>query len=159
MLPARARTYLLVSLEGTPTVLEQLLSRIAPADPLWDLRPDPERFTLREMLAHIADWEPIYYARLSRTLNEEVPFLSDVDEGALVVKNNYASKSPQESLARFREGRAKLLVFLHDLPSDAWSRHGNREFLGIMTLEDQVALIVGHDGYHTRQTAEMLTAS
>src|SRR5437879_4197786 len=62
MLPVFARKYVLAGLTGSPDVLEALLKDVGPNDPAWDKRPDPERFTIREVLAHLADWEGIFLA-------------------------------------------------------------------------------------------------
>ena len=159
MLPAKTRSYLFTALEASPLVLSHLLSKIAVTDPLWDTRPAPDRFTLRGMLAHLADWEPIFRERMTRTTNENVPLLPNVDEGALALANNYAQTNPLENLARYREGRTTLVAFLRTLPNDAFARTANRELIGVLTLEEQIALIAGHDGYHAKQAIEWLQAA
>ena len=45
MLPSFGITYLLTALGGTPDVLDALLAKRHADDPVWDARPDPERFT------------------------------------------------------------------------------------------------------------------
>ena len=56
MLPERIHLYLLLDLESAPEALARLLADVT--DPAaWDRRPDPDRFTLREMVAHLADWK------------------------------------------------------------------------------------------------------
>lgn len=158
MLPAKTRSYLFTALEASPLVLSRLLSAFAATDSIWDKRPTPDRFTLREMLGHLADWEPIFRERLTRTSTENEPLLLNVDEGALALANNYAQSNPLESLARYREGRTALVAFLRTLPDDAFARTAHRELIGILTLEEQIALILGHDGYHAKQTLEWLAA-
>lgn len=48
------RKYLVGALDGAPDVFESLLAGLTDAE--IDRRPDPDRFTLREMMAHLADW-------------------------------------------------------------------------------------------------------
>lgn len=156
MLPPFAMHYVLTGLEGTPEVVAALLHDLTPDDARWSLRPDPERFTLREVVAHLADWEPIFLQRIERIRDEEMPFLPNVDEGALAVQNDYMHSDPQTSLARLRLGRAAMLAALRTLPPAAWKRLGNRDPIGILTLENLVVLILGHDSYHTRQIAQWL---
>ena len=158
MLPPPALNYILLALEGTPDVLESLLNAFAYDDPVWDLRPNPDRFTLREILAHLADWEPIFLERITRMRDEDTPHLPDVDEGQLAVARDYAHVDAPASLMRFRQGRAQLLPVLRALPVEAWERPGFRERIGPLTLENLVVLILGHDGYHTRQIAQWLAA-
>lgn len=159
MLPPPALKYVLLAFEGTPEVLDGLLRDIALNDPIWDKRPDPERFTIREALAHIADWEPIVLERVCRICDEDTPLLPDVDEGEMAVKNDYAHSDPRHSLARIHDGRTRLLTTLRTLPPEAWKRTGNREKIGLLTLEELIVLWLGHDGYHTRQVAEWIAAA
>lgn len=153
-LPEAAREYLFKALEGTPIVLRSLVADLAEDSPLWDRRPDPDRFTLREVLAHLADWEPIWLERVSKIAMTEHPFLPSVDESAIAVENDYASVSPRESLRRIEIGRAELVAFLRTLPEGAWDRTGDREFVGVLTLQQQAVFALTHDGYHLRQVAE-----
>ena len=159
MLLPRPRKYVLTALAGTPIVLDGFLKAVPVHDPAWDVRPDPERFSLREVVAHLADWEPIFMERLTRTWDETNPTLPDVDEGQIAIEHDYAHSDPQASLARFREGRAALVRLLESLPEEAWERPAYRETLGSMNLEQQMIMILGHDGYHTQQVAQWLAAS
>ena len=59
MMNERTRHYLLLDLESAPDVLARLLADMS--DPaVYDRTPDPDRFTLREMVAHLADWEAVF---------------------------------------------------------------------------------------------------
>lgn len=159
MLPARAKNYLLSGLEANPNVLHHLLKDLGAEDARWDTRPDPERFTLREMVAHLADWEPINLMRLTRMRDEENPFIPDIDEGEIAIKNNYAASDPIASVTQYVEGRKAVVAFLRELPEEAWQRIAQREFLGEMDIAAQATLILGHDGYHLQQTLDWLAAS
>src|SRR5260221_4140057 len=155
MLPV-TRKYITTALSGTPDVLEALLKGRTSDDSLWDFRPDPERFTLREMIAHLADWETIFLERFQRTRSETEPFLPDCDEGKLAVERDYSHTDPLANLARFRTGRAALTEFLRSLEEADWERSGFREPYGLMTLAIQAAQTLAHDGYHTQQVAQWL---
>jgi uncharacterized damage-inducible protein DinB len=156
MLPSFARRYVQHGLSATPVVLEALLRRLSPDDPIWDARPDADRFTLREMTAHLADWEPIWLERITRTLQEEEPTLPGIDEGRLAIDHDYAHSNPIESLTRFRDGRARLTAVVAQIEEADWGRAAQREGLGRATIDAQVVLIVGHDAYHLREAAERL---
>jgi uncharacterized damage-inducible protein DinB len=155
-LPAPARDYLLKALEGNPVVFARLVGAYGEDDSLWDRRPDPERFTLREILAHLADWEPIWLERVQRIAQGNHPFLPSVDEGLLAVRNDYPKSSPTKNLRRQRDGRMELVAYLSTLPDDAWDLTGDREFVGILTLQQQAYYVLAHDAYHMRQVAEWL---
>lgn len=153
------KKYTLSALEGTPTVLESLLKGL-PADlSLWDERPDPERFTLREMIAHLADWELIWKMRIERILAEDNPALPDIDEGQRAIDNDYARQNPLQNITRFRSGREATIKILQSMTDEQWERTAQRENIGEMSLSTFVTMMLAHDGYHTRQTAEWVQHS
>lgn len=94
MLPDRVHFYLLTDLESAPDVLARLLADAA----------GPNRFTLREMAAHLADWEGVFLGRLTQTRDEENAVLHRLDEGQVARDNGYAHADPQECLTRYRTG-------------------------------------------------------
>lgn len=153
-LPDAARDYLLKALDGTPVVLSALLGSSPDDDPIWDKRPEPERFTLREVLAHLADWEPIWLERVAKIRTGSDPFLPSIDEGALAVSNRYDAMAPSESLQRFTEGRKVCVERFRTIDAGEWDLTGEREFVGPLTLQQLVYYILAHDAYHLRQAAE-----
>jgi uncharacterized damage-inducible protein DinB len=161
LLPPFVRKYLLAALSGTPDVLDRLIKNILADDPIWDERFDPERFTLREVLAHLADWETVFFERMSRICREDNPELPNCDEGQVAIDHDYAHTDPRDSLATIRAGRERMVAFLREREPSDWQRAGH--YLsdipansGPVTLEAWLAQVAGHDGYHTQQVAQYL---
>ncbi len=152
------KRYLISSLEGTPSVLSALVADIAADSTVWDARPDPDRFTLREMIAHLADWEPVCRARIERTRAEERPFLPNWDEEQASVIGDYAHTNPHEALLWFMERRAATAVLLSSLSDEEWHRVAERENVGELSIVEQANNILAHDGYHLRQCVEWKSA-
>ena len=155
MLQSRARSYLLTALDATPDVLDRLLSGVTDTG-VYDRRLAPDQFTLREILAHLADWTQIYRDRLVQTRDTNNGQLSAYDEGQLAIDRNYAQSDPQASLQRFRAGRQELLSVLKELSDEQWNRSAVHPEYGNVTVDDQLALIAGHDGYHLQEIARVL---
>ena len=150
MLTDRIHHYLLIDLESAPEVLARLLADVT--DPAaWDRRPDPDRFTLREMAAHLADWEGVFLGRLTQTRNERNAVLQGLDEGQVAVDNDYAHADPQECLTRYGAGRKEIVAFLRGLSPEQWGRVGAHTEVGPISIEAQTVLIAAHDGYHRQQ--------
>lgn len=149
MLPEKLHRYLLIDLESAPDVLAKLLEEVTGA--AWDHRPDPERFTLREVAAHLADWDQVFFGRLVQTHDADTPVLQGLDEGQVAIDNDYTHADPSECLARHRANRDKIVGFLRALSPEQWARSANHTELGPITLEAQAALIAFHDGYHRQQ--------
>jgi uncharacterized damage-inducible protein DinB len=152
MIPDRVRYYARTGLEGAPVILERLLSGITDAEA--DRRPDPERFTLREVIAHLADWEPIWHERLKAIAEQNDPFLPGYDEGQYAIDHDYAHSVLSEQLAKFRAGREALARYVASVPVEAWSRSGRHGEMGSITFAELVTFVLGHDGYHFRQVVE-----
>ena len=158
MLTAKTHEYLTYGLSGAPDVFESLLGGLSDADPRWDNRVAPDRFSIREVLAHLADWEPVFIQRIARIRLEDRPVLPDIDEGEVAIKNDYAHSDPRESLRLFRDRRAGLVAKFESISDDEWERVGLYRGTDEMTVEGYLSLISGHDGYHTKQVAQSLKA-
>ncbi len=157
MLPQKTYDYLLIDLHSGPDVLAALLAAVT--DPaIYDRRPDPRRFTLREMVAHLADWESVFLKRLTQTRDEENAILEGLDEGQVAIDHDYAHANPQECLSRYREGRTATVSFLRGLSPWQWERIGRHTEIGPISLTAQAVLIAAHDGYHRQQLLDHLSA-
>lgn len=150
------RQRIMTALAGTLDVLDALLGNVAASDPIWDRRPDPDRFTLREIVAHLADYELIWNERLTRTSQQNSPLLEPKDAGRLAIDNNYAASDPIDNLAKIHDRRTALVALLQEVPDPEWQRPARWGDLGVLTFEEQAAFIVVHDGYHTSQIAQWL---
>ena len=148
------RNYLCGGLETTPIVLDRLLRGVTTEQLDW--KSDSERFTLREAIAHIAEWEGIWLQRMQLIQKLDNPVLVGYDEGQLSDDHDYAHTDFDEQLTKFRNGREALITFLKALPDDGWAREGVREGLGPASTFDLAVLVLGHDGYHLRQVTEYL---
>ncbi|MBL8065260.1 MAG: DinB family protein [Chthonomonadaceae bacterium] len=146
--------YAVDGISTSPILFSSLLGSFSADDPVWDRRPEPDRFTLREMVAHLADWDPIFVGRVERTRDEDNPFLASVDEGQLCAERDYAQQSPVENLDRLARSRPKLAELFRSLSESDWDRTAHREFVGDVTMFELAALVLGHDAYHLRQAAD-----
>lgn len=156
MLPEKAYHYLFIDLKSAPDVLAKMLETVT--DPaVYDLRPDPERFTLREVLAHLADWDLVFLGRMKQTRDEADAILQGLDEGQIALDNNYARLDPADSLRRYQANRAALVGFLQELTPAQWAKIGNHTELGLVSLTAQAVLVGAHDGYHREQTIALIS--
>lgn len=146
-----ARNYVLSGLAASPAILHELLKDLTSARA--DARPDPERFTIREAVAHLTDWEPIWLGRVQKILAEEAPVIENLDEGEFAIRNRYDRTDVSEQARKFAEGRAALVSALRPLTGDQWLRVGVREW-GALSLDGFAAMILGHDGYHFQQVID-----
>ncbi len=147
-----AQSYLFAALESTPILLAGALTGLTDAEA--DFRPDPARFTLREVLAHLADWDPIFSERLTRMQGEDHPTLPGYDEGAKAIEHDYVSSDWREQLALFTERRRTLTAQVRAFSPEDWPRTADRPEIGVLSMQDLTMLIPLHDIYHLRQVRE-----
>jgi uncharacterized damage-inducible protein DinB len=148
---------LIVALEGAPDVVDGLLDYKELDDPLWDFRPYAERFTLREIVAHLADLEEVWIDKFVRTRQTDRTEFERFDTSQKVMDNNYAASNPKERCAVYRSRREELASILKSFAGEDWGKVAvNPLPLGEITLEDQANFVVVHDGYHTGQIAQWI---
>lgn len=146
------RSYLFAALEAAPNLFDRAIEGLT--DDEADARPAPERFTIREIMAHLAEWEPIYLTRMRRICEEDSPVLEGYDEGQLAIDNEYHRTDPQEQARLFRERRARMAAYLRERGDAEWQRQGDRPEIGRVTLEALALLVPLHDTYHLHQIQE-----
>lgn len=144
--------YLLKALDATPELIANYVD--GASETAVDFRFDPERFTIREVMCHLADFEPIFRGRMERIASEELPKLENRDEGQIAIDNDYAHADIEEQTGIYLSERAKTVAFLTTLPAEHWAREGVRENVGNVTIEDIAHLLVVHDIYHLKQLSD-----
>ena len=152
MLPPRVASYLLSSLTGAPDLMIHLLNGLSTEES--DFRPEPHRFTIREVLAHLAEWENVFRGRIELTRDADRPLLQGYDEGQWAIDHDYASANWNEQLRLYGERRRTMVAILHDLTPEQWERAGNHTELGQVTIETQAVMVAAHDAYHLQQVAK-----
>lgn len=133
-------------LSCTPPTLERLVTLI-PAARL-DERPDADRFTAREALAHLVDTEQFTFARMQTAYETPGSGVVAFDPDELATKHRYGDQPIEETLARFRKARAETLGWLLVLKSEDYRKHVNHPEFGALTIDDMVGMLLGHDLYH-----------
>lgn len=146
--------YVARGLALNPTSIGTMLDLIPPDQ--VDARPDPERFTVREVIAHLADFEPVFRGRIERALNEENPQVELVDEDKRVVDGNYAGRGVEEWFILFAHERAQTVDLIEGLTPEQLKRTMSHPTLGTVTVEQKAALILGHDAYHLEQLCSVI---
>src|SRR5579864_756166 len=89
----------LLLLEKTPILLETML-RDLPED-LMRWKPSAERWSIAEVLGHLADIEMVYADRTRRIVTEEDPRLQKYDPTSTVAIGDYVRGTGSENLAYF----------------------------------------------------------
>jgi hypothetical protein len=140
-------------LEKTPRILELLLHDVSPEVLEW--KPTPDRWSIQEVLAHLAAIEQIYGKRVRRIVMEEDPTLVKyVAPSAAEIQQ----RSAHQHLEHFIVLRRAHIVFLHSIPASAAGRMGRHPELGPLSVSHLLHELANHDLGHLRQMAELYRA-
>lgn len=142
-------------LEETPGILRGLMTEISDDDARW--RPSENRFSIAEVLAHLAHSEGhCYRSRVDRFLSEDRPEFEPDD--AQFHLERYRNGDPEEDFAHFEEQRETNVVHLRSLPAAAGERKALHKEAGEITLSQMLHEWALHDLGHIRQIAELVRA-
>ena len=143
-----------LALRHTPKILERILDDV-PASRYAD-RLAADRFTLLEMVCHLADFEDVFLERMRAALKEDGVEVPDVDEGERAVEKKYGERDLHEELEVFANRRRDLVAFVEECSTEDLARTFTRTGLGRVSIGDYLAMVAGHDLYHLEQATGYL---
>jgi len=111
----------------------------------------PGKWSIRQIIAHLADSELVCAQRIRQIVAEDNPSLIAFDQDAWTKNLDYARRKPKQSLESFRRVRAENYELLKGLPEAVYARTGNHSQRGPVTLRFQVELLAQHAEQHARQ--------
>jgi hypothetical protein len=116
-----------------------------------DFAPAPGKWTIRQIMAHLADSELVGAQRMRLVIAEENPTLTAFDQDAWTRNLDYARRKPTQSLETFRRLRAENYELLKELPEASFERSGMHTENGRMTLRSLLEIYAAHAESHARQ--------
>jgi hypothetical protein len=120
-----------------------------------DFVPAPGKWSVRQIVAHLADAEIVGAERFRRVIAEENPTLLSYDQDAWAMNLNYARRKTSESLETFRRLRAENWELLKELPEAVFERKATHSERGPVTLLDLLKTYAQHPEAHARQLHEV----
>lgn len=134
--------------------LEQLIRGVAPAK--LAKKPAPGKWSVNEILAHMADAEVAYSWRVRAIIGAPGCPVAAYDQDAWANSMHYAKRKAKDSIAQyraFRESNIALLKALKPEQRELFGIHSERGQESVTLLSDMMA---GHDLNHIRQIAGIL---
>lgn len=141
----------------TPKELERLIKGASASG--LQKRPALGRWSIAEILAHLADTEIVASWRIRSILGSPGTPLQAFDQDAWVAAGHYDRRDPRKSLELVRVLREVNLALFETLTPEQWKQHGMHAERGVETVEHMVRLFAGHDVNHTRQVEQILAAN
>ena len=144
--------HLLSVLEQTPIIIEKILMDAPPGALEW--KPATDRWSVAEVLGHLADVEIVVRERLRRMVEEESPAIAAYDQNAAYAAGKYAGLG-KDQLHKFCHERDRTLSWLRYQPAGAARRTATHSELGSITVAQLLNEWAFHDLGHIRQIAEL----
>jgi DinB superfamily len=119
-------------------------------------RPAPGKWSVAEILAHMADVEIVVGWRMRSILGAPGTPIQPFDQEAWVDAGHYDKRDPKTSIALQGAIREANLALLKSLSPAQWKHFGQHAERGQESIERMVRMIAGHDLNHLRQIESIL---
>ncbi len=141
---------LLNFLEETPRALQQLSENLSDRELRW--KPSHDEFSVLENVCHLRDIEREGHTpRIEKLLNEEKPFLHDVDGARLARERDYNAQDFSAALQDFSAAREENMRKLSHVSAEQLNLSGEFEGVGEITLERLLQMMREHDEGHKQE--------
>jgi len=137
----------------TPRRLGKVVKQLS--KPQLTRRPEPGKWSIAEILAHLADAELVGSWRMRLIIGSNGVAIQAFDQDVWADKFEYAKRDPKVSLETFRLLRENNVRMLKALPKDSWENYGMHQERGKETIAHIVRMFAGHDLNHVAQVEKI----
>ena len=123
-----------------------------------DFVTEPGKWSIRQIVAHLADADLVGAHRFRQLVAEDNPTLVAFNQDLWTKNLDYGRRKPKQSLESFRRIRAENYELLKELPPAAFERAGNHTERGRVTLGEMLEGYAGHAEAHARQLQQIREA-
>ncbi len=143
--------------KATPGKLARLIQRLGKKQ--LTKRSAPGKWSIAEILAHLADAELVVGYRMRLILASNGTAIQAFDQDAWAQTFSYARRDPKVSLQTFRALREINLKLLSSVPRKLWENYGQHEERGKESIAHLVKMMAGHDLNHIVQVEGIVKGS
>jgi uncharacterized damage-inducible protein DinB len=115
-----------------------------------DAKPIPGKWSTRQVVCHIVDFEPIYADRMKRVIAENCPTFFGGDPDTFAAHLAYEHRALDTELELLMAVRRQMAAILRELKAKDFQRMGNHSEAGPLSLETLLMRIEGHVPHHVR---------
>lgn len=119
-------------------------------------KPAPDKWSIAEIVAHLADGEIAIAWRLRQILSSNAIPIQAYDQDSWAKTFNYARRDARQSLANFTLLREANLALLKSVPRKLWENYGVHQERGNESVSHVVRMVAGHDINHLLQIEAIL---
>ena len=129
--------------------LKRLIYGLTAKQMRW--RPEPAKWSIAEIVAHLADTEIAASWRMRSVIGENGVTTQPFDQDAWASAFQYQKRDARRSLEVFRVLRENNLALLKEIPREAWDNYGMHLERGKETVRHLTRMFAGHDTNHILQ--------
>ncbi len=123
-----------------------------------DAAPVPGKWSTRQVICHLADFEPVYADRMKRVIAEESPMILAGNPDLFALRLAYGERDLEEELQLITAVRRHVGRILRTLPPSDFEREGVHSESGPISLETLLRNITRHIPHHVQFIAEKRAA-
>jgi uncharacterized damage-inducible protein DinB len=112
--------------------------------------PSVGRWTIQQVVLHLADSEGVFADRIKRLISEDDPTLLAFDQDKWAAALHYEAQSGGEAAKLVELTRKQLAAVLRQLPDSAFQRSGTHSEAGKQTLEQVLKKSIDHLEHHLK---------
>ena len=142
---------------ATAKRLSRLIKGVSPAK--LKKRPAPDKWSVGEVLSHLADGEIVIGWRIRSILGAPGVAVQAYDQEAWNKSLHYDKRNAQKDLVQFQVVRDANLALLKSLTPEQWKHAGLHSERGEESIERLAKMIAGHDVNHLKQIEAILHPS
>jgi len=138
---------ILSALDGQKLVTSQLLA--ARSEREGNFRYAPDKWSVKEVVGHVADCERIFAYRALRIARGDQTPLAGFEQDDYVRNGGFAERTVAELAEEFTQVREATIALFRGLDETAWQRRGvanNNE----VTVRALAYIVAGHELHHRR---------
>ncbi len=139
---------------ATDKKLERLIKGVTTAK--LRKRPAAGKWSIAEILAHLADAEIVIGWRMRSILGAPGTPVQAFDQDAWATAGRYEKRDPRKSIELHHALREANLALLKSLSPEQWKHFGQHSERGQESIEHIVRMIAGHDLNHIHQIERIL---
>ncbi len=113
-----------------------------------DAAPIPGKWSTRQIICHIVDFDTVYADRMKRIIVEEHPTMFDGDPDVFAAGLAYDERDIEEELQLLNAVRKHVARILKTLKPEQFERTGNHSEDGPISLEVLLQRITNHIPHH-----------
>jgi hypothetical protein len=114
-------------------------------------RPQPAKWSISEIIAHLADAEIVASWRMRSVIGENGVTIQPFDQDAWASAFNYQDRDARHSLGVFRTLRENNLAMLNEISKETWDNYGMHLERGKESIAHLARMFAGHDTNHVLQ--------